>query len=515
MPATKMVGLVELLIAAAVSTATAQKEAPQAVLPALLPDFCCAALSRALPWSRLLFPHHTAFETRHSSYFNVNQQTINPSCIVQPRDHGEVALAVAALTSTSKFKPCKFAIRSGGHGTYAGASNIDAGVVLDLKNLNTVKYDARNNLVDVGPGATWNDVYTTLEPLGIMIAGGRSSLVGVGGLTLGGGISYFSPEHGFVCDNVVEFSLVLASGRFAFASKTSNPDLFMALKGGGNNFGVVISFAFRAFKYSGMWGGLVVYPETTMHDQFKALVNFANKIEKNPKGAAIVMSVYQSTVGVPLVSNAYDYAEPVSRPAAYDEFFAIPGVIADTTGIRNMSSIAQEWEGVTTHSVFFGTLTFANDLRVMKQAHEIFKDVLSHLKTKATGDWGIYTIYQPIPPAYWKDSEARGGNVLGFERFNNQALCLYLPYISWQGAEQDALFQASGAELIKRIRKYAESIGADNPFLYLNYADKTQDPLATYGAANVERIRAVAKKYDPHEFLQNLVPGGFKIANVS
>jgi hypothetical protein len=50
---------------------------------------------------------------------------------------------------------------------------------------------------------------------------------------------------------------------------------------------------------------------------------------------------------------------------------------------------------------------------------------------------------------------------------------VYQPYISWQGTEQDALFQAAGAELINRVRDYAESIGADNPYLYLDYAEKT------------------------------------------
>ena len=68
--------------------------------------------------------------------------------------------------------------------------------------------------------------------------------------------------------------------------------------------------------------------------------------------------------------------------------------------------------------------------------------------------------------------------------------------------------------LVKRIRKYAESIGADNPYLYLNYADKTQNPLASYGAANVEKMKAAARKYDPFGVFQDLVPGGFKISSV-
>jgi hypothetical protein len=76
------------------------------------------------------------------------------------------------------------------------------------------------------------------------------------------------------------------------------------------------------------------------------------------------------------------------------------------------------------------------------------------------------------------------------------------------------LFQKAGADLVNRIRDYAESIGADNPYLYLNYADKTQDPLAGYGAENVEKMKNAVKKYDPLGVFQNLVPGGFKISQV-
>lgn len=182
-----------------------------------------------------------------------------------------------------------------------------------------------------------------------MVPGGRSSTVGVGGLTLGGGISYFSPERGLVCDNAQEFEVVLANGNIVTASKTSHPDLFTVLKGGNNNFGIVTSITFGTFEYNGMWGGLVIYPESTIQDHFKALINFSNNLDKNPKGAAIVMPVYQSSAGADLILNAYDYAEPTPRPAAYDEFLAIPGNISDTTGIRNMSSLAAELAGATTH----------------------------------------------------------------------------------------------------------------------------------------------------------------------
>ncbi len=91
---------------------------------------------------------------------------------------------------------------------------------------------------------------------------------------------------------------------------------------------------------------------------------------------------------------------------------------------------------------------------------------------------------------------------------------MYQPYISWQDAAQDDVFQKAGAELVDRVRAYAISIGADNPYLYLNYADITQDPLSGYGTENIQKMKAAAEKYDPDGVFQTLVPGGFKISKV-
>lgn len=135
----------------------------------------------------LLYPGETAFKSRLDSYFDVKQQSITPRCIVQPRTAEEVSDALRTLTATSLAESCKFAIRSGGQTPYAGASNIQDGVTIDLQYISAVEYDAAKSLVKVGPGARWNDVFTTLEPLGVMTTGGRSSTVGVGGSTLGGG----------------------------------------------------------------------------------------------------------------------------------------------------------------------------------------------------------------------------------------------------------------------------------------------------------------------------------------
>lgn len=473
---------------------------------------CCTLLAnKNIP---LLYPDTSAYDTRLESYFDVKQQSISPYCIAQPRTSQQVADAVKALATAKS--TCKFAIRSGGHTPYAGASNIKDGVTIDLQYINSVSYSSLTKRVTIGAGAQWRKVFEYLQPLGVISTGGRWATVGAGGLITGGGISYFSPEHGMVCNNVVEMEVALADGRLVTANKLINSDLFRVLKGGNNNFGIVTSFKLKTFKYDGMWGGAVLYPGSTIEGQFKSLVAFTDNTDKQPKAAVIVIQVYSSSTSRHVVSNNYAYAAPVSSPpAAFDQFRSNPTLIPEVVGPGNMTDFAEDATEATANGrAFFGTLTFANDIRVLNAASEIYYEIVERFKAQATGTWSVNILYQPLPPAYWRNSDDNGGTVLGLERNGNKAFILYQPYFSWEGAEQDKLFQDAAAELIARVRTFAESNGLSNSFLYLDYADITQNPLPTYGIDNVLRMKAASRKYDPKQVFQKLVPGGFKISKV-
>lgn len=115
-----------------------------------------------------------------------------------------MSLAVLILRVTQ----CKFAVKSGGHAAFAGASNIDNGVTIDLINLNQLTLSSDKTQASVGPGNVWYDVYNYLQPHNVTVIGGRVSAIGVGGLTLGGGMSFFSSQHGWACDNVNSFEVI-------------------------------------------------------------------------------------------------------------------------------------------------------------------------------------------------------------------------------------------------------------------------------------------------------------------
>ena len=106
-------------------------------------------------------------------------------------------------------------MKSGGHASFAGASNIDRGVTIDLLNLTSLKISSDRKQVSVGTGLRWGQVYLELDAVGLSVIGGRNAEIGVGGLTLGGGISYFSGLHGWACDNVNNYEVTSHGCAFA------------------------------------------------------------------------------------------------------------------------------------------------------------------------------------------------------------------------------------------------------------------------------------------------------------
>lgn len=140
----------------------------------------------------------------------------------------------------------QIAVRGGGHGLL-GRDTSDGGVVIDLHRLDQVQVlDADRRLVRIGGGATWGRVDAALRPLGWAISSGDTAGVGVGGLTLGGGIGWLVRRHGLAIDALAAARVVLADGSTVTASATQHTDLFWALRGGGGNFGVVVDFDFVA-----------------------------------------------------------------------------------------------------------------------------------------------------------------------------------------------------------------------------------------------------------------------------
>ncbi len=188
---------------------------------------------------RLVRPHDADYDEVRAVYNGMISQ--RPAAIVQCRDAFDVSCAVRFARQHG----IEIAVRGGGHNA-AGLGVRDDALVVDLSAMRSVRVDPARGVVRVDGGCTWNDVDHATVGFGLATPTGFFSSTGVGGLTLGGGVSgYLSRRYGMTVDNLLEADVVLADGSLVTASETEHPDLFWALRGGGGNFGVVTSFQFR------------------------------------------------------------------------------------------------------------------------------------------------------------------------------------------------------------------------------------------------------------------------------
>ncbi len=150
------------------------------------------------------------------------------------------------------------AVRGGGHNG-GGLGTCDDGLVIDLSKIKYTHVDLRTLTVRAGGGCTWGDVDHATHQFGMATPSGIISTTGVGGLTLGGGIGHLTRKYGLTIDNLLEADVVLANGSFVTANSKENSDLFWAIRGGGGNFGIVISFLFKLHPVDTIIGGPVFW----------------------------------------------------------------------------------------------------------------------------------------------------------------------------------------------------------------------------------------------------------------
>jgi FAD/FMN-containing dehydrogenase len=122
----------------------------------------------------------------------------------------------------------------------------------NLSLMTDVTYDAQSNLASIQPGSRWGGVYEKLLKHSVRVTGGRDGNV-VGGFLTGGGNSYYTGLYGFACDNIANFEVVLANGDIVNANAKSHSDLWIALRGGSGNFGIVTRF--DMYTAQDLWGG--------------------------------------------------------------------------------------------------------------------------------------------------------------------------------------------------------------------------------------------------------------------
>ena len=171
---------------------------------------------------------------------------------------------------------------------------------------------------------------TAIELHGQTATGGRNGGVGVGGLTLGGGLSFHTSRRGVAADDVINFEIVVANGSVVNANAKQNTDLFKALKGGGNNFGVITRIDMRTFNAApqGIYGGLLFTDysqKDRVLDQFIRLID----INADNKADTEVVTVVYNSPGPASIAMVVVNTDGVANSTSFQPLNGMPTIIKD------------------------------------------------------------------------------------------------------------------------------------------------------------------------------------------
>ena len=168
---------------------------------------------------------------------------------------------VARVVTLARESGLELAVRSGGH-SRAGYGTSEGGLVIDLSGMRALDIAADGKTAWVETGITAGEYTNLVGERGRATGLGDTGSVGIGGITLAGGIGFLVRKNGLTIDDLRAAEVVTADGEVVQTSEDSEPDLFWAIRGGGGNFGVVTRLQLRLHEISEIVGGMVILPAT-------------------------------------------------------------------------------------------------------------------------------------------------------------------------------------------------------------------------------------------------------------
>lgn len=439
--------------------------------------------------------------------------------VVQPTTAEEVATVV----QYALYHSVDLSVKCGGHST-AGASSSDGGILIDLHaKMRNVEVDVQNGVFRIQGGANWGDVDSAGWRHKLATVGGTVAHTGVGGLVLGGGHGWLSGERGLAIDNVVEFTLVLASGEIVKVSEKERKDLFWALRGAGQNFGVVTEFVMKAAEVGPVWAGQLFYePRADVIEKVVATINELYAIDKSghtklgPRAAGGIgigrpeITGRQTTLLVPIVF----FGEEKEGRKIFDAFFQI-GPVNSNMGMVEYPAINNMYDtpyGVLRTSMKGWGFKTPMQPSFIQEVLDIYTNFTEQTNDDRDESLVLWEVYDTYAIATMPDGGSFANR--GFH-FNGMIAG------SWMKEEHDDKGRQWVRDVVdifkKEVMKGAQAAAAAQgpvkaevkaaappPLVYGNY-DQYAEGKMVFGA-NYARLREVKAEYDPLNVFDKLFP---------
>ncbi|KAH8681717.1 hypothetical protein BX600DRAFT_505375 [Xylariales sp. PMI_506] len=458
--------------------------------------------------SLVVLPESSEYDEITKSYFSELERELKPACYLTPTSASQVADILKTIKPFAT--GLQIAICGSGQQATPAVANVRDGITIHLRHLRGIELDTENNVVSVGAGEQMGRVYEKVMAAGLGVVGNRHSSGGIGGDAVQGGLSYFSYARGLVCDNIANYEVVLSSGEIVNANTNTNRDLWIALKGGANNFGIVTRFDLNLFEQGKLWGGKLFYFQPSFAGQIHNLVDYLHDPNADVDVHICLSLGYAAALGDILCMNDIFCTKP-EKPKALESFADIQLQIdqMNTLRVGSLKDFTDEsFSGASSNRVVKMTTTVKADIGILEYAVEAYRASFEKLKTV---DNLLFSItFEPLPVSITKQSIAQGGNSLGLTPADGP-LVVVLLYTSWDNAGDDQVVFNVNKEALEDIENEAQSRDVSASYRYLNYAFTHQDPISAYGPESKTNLQAMSKKYDPEGFFQTTVAGPFKL----
>jgi FAD/FMN-containing dehydrogenase len=415
-----------------------------------------------------------------------------PAVIVRPADAGEAAYVVALAREHG----LELAVRSGGHSS-AGHGVTEGGIVLDLSLMKGLEIDPDRRIASAQTGLTTGEVTTAAGRHGLAVGFGDTGSVGIGGLTLGGGIGLLVRKHGLTIDDLLAAEVVTADGRRLRADGEHHPDLFWALRGGGGNFGVATRFEFRLHPVGTVTGGMLILPATP-----ETIAGFVSAAEQAPEELSAIANV-MTLPPMPFLPSEHHgrlgiLALLVHAGATEDGERALAPFRALATPIVDLVRPLPYPEMFPPEEGAFRPIASARTLFLDTADRDVAETILEHLRASTAA------------------MSAAQLRVLGGAMARVPAdATAFAHRTSRIMATVAAIYGSVGEAPVHEAwaTEFAAALRQDDPGAYVNFlTDEGQERVrAAYPGATRDRLAAIKRRYDPTNLFrlnQNVPPAG-------
>lgn len=411
-----------------------------------------------------------------------------PAVIIKVTDAGEAARVITLAKETG----LDLAVRSGGHSIF-GVS--EGGIVMDLSHLKGLQIDMTKKNAWAETGLTAAEYTTHTIAHGHVTGFGDTGSVGLGGITLGGGIGFLVRKHGLTIDSLLAAELVTADGQILHVDEADHPDLFWAIRGGGGNFGVATRFKFQLHDVSQVYGGMLFLPATA-----DVIASFIAEAESASEALSTIANVMtappmpflpEAVHGKPIIMAMMVYAGNLAQgEQAMAPFRKLAAPYADMLRPMSYSEMYPPEEGEY-HPIAAGRTMFLDRLD-RSVAEAILDRLQSSTASMAVAQLRVLGGAMARVPADATAFAHRNSKIMA----NLAAL--------YEKPEQKELHEAWVAEFLSSLQQGDKG-------MYVNFVGDEGEAhvRAAYPGATWDRLQEIKARYDPANLFrlnQNIPP---------